>query len=88
MSGNVTQKIQVLISDEDMVTLNALIMLNAIRTSRKPIPLSTFVRELIKEYIDTNKNLLENGLQQRSIAAEDVKRYINAIKTQNENNPK
>ena len=86
MSGNVTQKIQVLISDEDMGILNALIMLNAIRTATKPVPLYTFVRELIRDYIDTNKGILDNKQEQRSIAADDVRRYINALKTEKENN--
>ena len=76
MSDNVTEKIQVLVSSQDMTLLNSLIMMDALHEGNKPVALSTFVRELIKDYINNNIHRLE----QRSFAKEEVQRYIRAIK--------
>tara|TARA_Y100000389_G_scaffold204678_1_gene258813 strand:- start:3363 stop:3590 length:228 start_codon:yes stop_codon:yes gene_type:complete len=73
MSDNVTEKIQVLISPYDMRCLNSLIMIDAIQDGTRPIPLSTFVRNIIKEYIEQNSEKLE----QKSFVGESVKKYTN-----------
>lgn len=73
MSDNVTEKIQVLISPDDMRSLNSLIMIDAIQNGTRPIPLSTFVRNVIKEYIEQNSEKLE----QKSFVGESVKKYTN-----------
>jgi hypothetical protein len=73
MSDNVTEKIQVLISPDDMRSLSSLIMIDAIQNGTRPIPLSTFVRNIIKEYIEQNSEKLE----QKSFVGESVKKYTN-----------
>ena len=72
----VTEKIQVLISQQDMAAVNSLLMMEALENGTRPIPLSTFVRELIKSYIEENRH----KLGQRSFAKEEVRRYLNTMK--------
>lgn len=76
MSNNVTEKIQVLISAEDMSSLNSLIMIDAIQKSERPVPLSTFVRQIIKDYIEERSECLE----QKSFVGDNVKKYTNTLK--------
>jgi len=74
--SNVTEKIQVLISSGDMASVNSLLMMEALENGTRPIPLSTFVRELIKSYIEENRH----KLGQRSHAKDEAQRYLNIMK--------
>lgn len=74
--SNVTEKIQVLISKQDMTNVNTLLMKEALENGERPIPLSTFVRDLIKKYIEDNKN----SLIQHSFVKNDIARYVNKMK--------
>jgi hypothetical protein len=78
----VTEKIQVLISQQDMADVNSLLMLEALETSGRPLTLSSFARELIKKYIEDDRHKLE----QRSHVKDNVGRYLNAIKQEKEPN--
>ena len=80
--SNVTEKIQVLISSGDMASVNQLLMMEALENGTRPEPLSTFVRELIKSYIEENRH----RLGQRSHVKEEIQRYTTAMK-QHKSNP-
>ena len=82
--SNVTEKIQVLISSDDMHAVNSLLMMEALENGGRPVPLSTFVRELIKSYIDQNRH----KLTQRSHVKDEVKVYVDAIKEEKSNSLK
>ena len=48
-----TKKLQVLITPQDEETLNGIIIRNSMQNGTKPISISKYVRELIKEHIVT-----------------------------------
>lgn len=74
--SNVTERVQVLLSEYDMSLINSLIMLDALESGNRPIPLSAFVRELIVKYIEENRH----KLSQRGFAKEEARRYLDKMK--------
>lgn len=65
---NLKEKIQVLLTPEDMEQLNIIIMRKAIKAKTRPQPISLYVRSLIKE------NILANQEEQISFVKEAVKK--------------
>ena len=52
MKEQLNEKIQVLISRNDLQDLNRIILNKALESGKRPLPLSAYIRELIKEDID------------------------------------
>ena len=75
--SKLNEKIQVLLSAEDLQIINRLIMREAFIDGSKPVPLSTYVRNIIKAYINDNEHLLE---EQISFTQKKVKEEIDKIK--------
>ena len=72
--SNVTQKIQVLLTDDDMSKLNTVLMLEALKNNDKPLPISTFVRNLIKDYINSY------NIKQKSFVSDIIENHIKEFK--------
>ena len=51
--SKLTKKLQVLLSEEEVATLNRIILNDAIEQGIRPISMSAFIRELIRHEIDT-----------------------------------
>ena len=51
--SKLTNKLQVLLSEEEVATLNWIILNDAIENGIRPISMSAFIRELIRHEIDT-----------------------------------
>lgn len=51
--SKLTKKLQVLLSDEEVATLNRIILNDAIEQGIRPISMSAFIRDLIRHEIDT-----------------------------------
>lgn len=51
--SKLTNKLQVLLSEEEVATLNRIILNDAIENGIRPISMSAFIRELIRHEIDT-----------------------------------
>ena len=51
--SKLTKKLQVLLSEEEVTTLNRIILNDAIERGIRPISMSAFIRELIRYEIDT-----------------------------------
>ena len=49
MSEKLTEKLQVLLTSEEVSQLNWVILNEALQNNNKPKPVSAFIRELIKE---------------------------------------
>lgn len=75
---NLTEKIQVLLSKADERALNLIIARKAISDGTRPVPLSSYVRELIKDHIQ------DNTPEQKSIAAEKAKEIVEKYKSTKE----
>ena len=74
MAYNLTEKIQVLINKKDLKELNSMILNNALDEGERPEPLSTFVRNLLKEEIKLYHEKKEKG--QKSFIEKDIKEII------------
>lgn len=72
--SNVTEKIQVLLTSDDTSKLNTILTLEALKNNSKPLPVSTFVRNIIKDYIDSH------ALEQKSFVSDIIKKHINELK--------
>ena len=57
MSNKLTRKLQVLITDEEVLALNIIILNDALEAEQRPISVSAFIRELIRREIDRRPNL-------------------------------
>jgi len=53
MSHKLTNKLQVLLSEEEVSTLNRIILNDAIQNGKRPISMSAFIRELIRAEIES-----------------------------------
>jgi hypothetical protein len=53
MNLKLTNKLQVLLSEDEVSTLNRIILNDAIQHGQRPISMSAFIRELIRTEIDT-----------------------------------
>lgn len=51
---SLTEKIQVLLSKNDLEELNHIIVRKALERKKRPVPLSAYVRELVKKEIENN----------------------------------
>ena len=51
---SLTEKIQVLLSKIDLEELNHIIVRKALERKKRPVPLSAYVRELVKKEIESN----------------------------------
>lgn len=51
-----TEKLQVLLAKEDVDSLNDIIIEESMKENRKPIPISRYIRNLIKKHITEIKN--------------------------------
>jgi hypothetical protein len=51
-----TKKLQVLLSEEEVFTLNRIILNDAIEREERPISISAFIRELIRLEIDSRSD--------------------------------
>lgn len=76
---NLTEKIQVLLSRADERELNRIIAREAIAEGTRPVPLSSYVRTLIKAHIKANTP------EQKSIAADKAKEIVEKYKSQKDN---
>jgi hypothetical protein len=71
MGEQLIEKIQVLISKEDLRELNTIILNNALDAGSRPEPLSTFVRNLLKREIQLYHQ--RKNREQKSFIREEVK---------------
>lgn len=51
--SKLTKKLQVLLSEDEVATLNRIILNDAIEQGIRPISMSAFIRDLIREEIDS-----------------------------------
>ena len=51
--SKLTQKLQVLLSEDEVATLNRIILNDAIEQGIRPISMSAFIRDLIRHEIDS-----------------------------------
>ena len=73
---NLTEKIQVLLSDSDYRALNIIIARNTIEYGKKAVPVSEYVRSLIKQ------NIKDNITEQVSFVGEKINKIITEYKKQ------
>lgn len=73
---NLTEKLQVLLSNSDLRALNVIIARKSLEKGMKPPPISSYIRELIKRDID------ENIRDQVSFAGEKAREIIANYKNQ------
>ena len=66
----VTEKLQVLLSEKDVKDLYTIITTKALENGKKPPPISSYIRELIKDHIDKEK------IEQNSYALQQAKKII------------
>jgi hypothetical protein len=66
-----TEKLQVLLSKNDVRALNTIIASQSMETGEKPVPVSLYIRELIK------RDIQENLPEQKSFVGDKVKQIIN-----------
>ena len=52
-SNKLTKKLQVLLSEDEVAVLNRIILNEAIENGTRPISMSAFIRELIREEIES-----------------------------------
>jgi hypothetical protein len=52
MASKLTNKLQVLLSEEEVSMLNRIILNDAIQNGQRPISMSAFIRELIRTEIE------------------------------------
>lgn len=71
MGEQLIEKIQVLISKEDLKELNIIILNNALDIGSRPEPLSTFVRNLLKREIQLYHQ--RKNRAQKSFVRDEVK---------------
>jgi len=57
MSGKLTKKLQVLLSEDEVSTINRIILNEAIENGERPISISAFIRDLIRKEIDNKSDL-------------------------------
>jgi len=70
MKNNLTEKLQVLLTKEDQRALNIIIARKSLEHGVRPVSLSSYVREIIKEHIT------ENTPEQKSFVVDVAKEII------------
>jgi len=66
-NGKLTRKLQVLLTEEEVSQINRIILNEALETETRPVSVSAFIRNLIKE--DLGKRTIE----QRSYVKQNLK---------------
>ena len=56
MSEKLTEKLQVLLTSEEVSQINWVILQDALQSNNKPQPVSAFIRQVIKEALKKKKN--------------------------------
>lgn len=64
---NLTKKLQVLLTEEEVNTVNRIILMDALESDNRPISTSAFIRELIQREISRRMP------SQRSITKDNIK---------------
>jgi hypothetical protein len=77
---NLTEKIQVLLSKADSSALNIIIARRSIEEGTKPVPVSEYVRSLIKKDIESNIT------EQVSYVGEKISQIISEYKSNQKQN--
>lgn len=54
--SKLTQKLQVLLSEDEVATLNRIILNDAIEQGIRPISMSAFIRDLIRDEIESRSD--------------------------------
>lgn len=54
--SKLTKKLQVLLSEDEVATLNRIILNDAIEQGIRPISMSAFIRDLIRDEIDSRSD--------------------------------
>ena len=54
-----TKKLQVLLSEDEVTTINRIILNEAIENGERPISISAFIRQIIREEIDRKSDDLK-----------------------------
>lgn len=57
MSSKLTKKLQVLLSEEEVFIINRIILNEAIENGLRPVSVSAFIRDLIRQEIDKKSDL-------------------------------
>jgi hypothetical protein len=70
MKNNLTEKLQVLLTKEDQRALNIIIARRSLEQGVRPVSLSSYVREVIKEHIT------ENTPEQKSFVVDVAKEIL------------
>jgi hypothetical protein len=70
MKNNLTEKLQVLLTKEDQRALNIIIARKSLEQGVRPVSLSSYVREVIKEHIT------ENTPEQKSFVVDVAKKIL------------
>lgn len=57
MSSKLTKKLQVLLSEEEVFIINRIILNEAIENGERPVSVSAFIRDLIRQEINKKTDL-------------------------------
>lgn len=57
MSSELTKKLQVLLSEEEVFIINRIILNEAIENGERPVSVSAFIRDLIRQEINKKSDL-------------------------------
>jgi hypothetical protein len=66
-NGKLTRKLQVLLTEEEVSQINRIILNEALDTETRPVSVSAFIRNLIKE------DLAKRTIEQRSYVKQNLK---------------
>lgn len=55
-----TKKLQVLLSEDEVTSINRIILTAAIESGERPVSISAFIRAIIRTEIDLNKDSIES----------------------------
>lgn len=67
MSDKLTKKLQVLLTEDEVREVNRVILNDALEAEQRPISVSAFIRNLIKEELD------KRSIEQRSYIKQNLK---------------
>tara|TARA_Y100001958_G_scaffold154535_1_gene143654 strand:+ start:1521 stop:1739 length:219 start_codon:yes stop_codon:yes gene_type:complete len=67
MSDKLTKKLQVLLTEDEVREVNRVILNDALEAEQRPISVSAFIRNLIKEELD------KRSVEQRSYIKQNLK---------------
>lgn len=66
-NGKLTRKLQVLLTDEEVNQINRIILNEALETETRPVSVSAFIRNLIKD------DLAKRTVEQKSYVKQNLK---------------